>query len=134
MGIDVFPEGKNVFLSLPVVFIHGGGAVPKGLVKLDLTEDVKGVRHREAQLMKFAQPLHAPAHILGLFRVAHPGIGEIFRNFIAVVGADVGDVIADFFLPDGLVYGGLVAAVHQLVRALPGDAHDVALSLAGKQE
>ncbi len=134
MCVNVSPEGENIFLGLPVVLINGGRTVPERLIKLDLPKDIKRMGHGEAQLMKFAQPLHAPAYILGLFRVAHPGIGEIFRNFIAVVGADVGDVIADVFLPDCLVYGGLVAAIHQLSCTLSGDAHDVALTLAGKQE
>ena len=118
-------EAEDVGLGLLVIPVNGGAALPEGLIKLDLSEDVEGVVYGQAHLVEGPELVHALSEVLGIFRVANSHVVEVGRDLVAVFRIDIDRVVAQSLAADGGEHGCLLLAVDQLVCSFAGDPHDV---------
>ena len=118
-------EAEDVGLGLLVIPVNGGAALPEGLIKLDLSEDVEGVVYGQVHLVEGPELVHALSEVLGILRVANSHVVEVGCDLVAIVRVDVNRVVAQALAADGCEYCSFLLAVDQLVGAFAGDPHDV---------
>ena len=55
-------------------------------------------------------------------------------DLIAILRVNIGDIITDVFISNGMIYRCFLTAIDKLICALSRNTHNVLLALTGKQE
>ena len=84
--------------------------------------------------MEVTQTAHALLDIFIVGRVAYPGALQKLCDLIAVLRVNIGDIITDVFISNGMIYRCFLTAIDKLVCTLSWNAHNVLFVLTGKQE
>ena len=132
--INIRLQRPNIRLGFLIVLVNRRRAIPQRFVELHLPENIKFMRHFQLQCMKITQTAHALLDILIVGRVAYPGTLQKFCDLIAVIRVNIGNIVTDVFISDGMIHCRFLTAVDKLVCALSWNAHNVLFVLTGKQE
>ena len=134
MSINIRLQRPDIRFGFLIILVDRRSAIPQAFVELHLPENIKFMRHLQLQRMEATQTVHALLDILIVGRVAYPGTLQKFCNLIAVLWVNIGDIVTDVFISDGMIHCCFLTAIDELIRTLSRNAHNVLFVLTGKQE
>ena len=132
--INIRLQRPDIRLSFLIVLVNRRSAIPQGFVELHLPENIKFMRHLQLQRMEVTQTAHALLDILIVGWVAYPGTLQKFCDLIAVLRVNIGDIVTDVFISDGMIHCRFLTAIDKPVCTLSRNAHNVLFVLTGKQK
>ena len=82
--------------------------------------------------MKITQTAHALLDIFIIGGVAYPGTLQKLCDFIAILRVNIGDIITDVFISNGMIYRCFLTAIDELVCTLSRNTHNVLFVLTSE--
>ena len=134
VSINIRLQRPDIRLGFLIVLVNRRHSIPQRFVELHLPENIKLMRNFQLHRMEITQTAHALLDIFIVGRVAYPGALQKLCDLIAVLRVNIGDIITDVFISNGMIYRCFLTAVDKLVCALSWNAHNVLFVLTGKQE
>ena len=134
VGINIGLQRPDIRLGFLIILVDRRSAIPQGFVELHLPENIKFVLHLQLQRMEVTQTAHALLDILVVSGVAYPGTLQKFCDLIAVLRVNIGDIVTDVFISDGMIHSRFLTAIDKLVCTLARNTHNVLFALTSEQE
>ena len=132
--INIRLQRPDIRLSFLIVLVNRRSTIPQCFVELHLSENIKLMRNFQLHRMEVTQTAHALLDIFIIGGVAYPGALQKLCNLIAILRINIGDIITDVFISNGMIYRCFLTAIDKLICALSRNTHNVLFVLTGKQK